>query len=179
MSGRLVGAALLGTLLGLLTAIDLVLFGVVALDSVMVTLLPLLGLAVGGALGVATAARVRIGPTPATTPPQAAPGGRAYPPPAPGPAPRRPAAPPIATDSAGAALDDLTPPTGVPAFSPTHVVPADGLDARAAPDPNRTVEATLDPWLLVQVIDWYGEWAEIRCANGWEAWVDGRLLLAR
>ena len=55
--GRIVSTAVLGFLLFLFVGIDLVLFGVVALDSIVLTLFPLLGLAVGTALGVAASKR--------------------------------------------------------------------------------------------------------------------------
>lgn len=49
--GKIIGTALLGFLFMLFIALDLVLFGVVPLASVMVTLLPLIGLVLGGAIG--------------------------------------------------------------------------------------------------------------------------------
>ncbi|MFJ5552789.1 hypothetical protein [Streptomyces sp. NPDC093225] len=64
-----------------------------------------------------------------------------------------------------------------PGFRPTHVVPQDGLAAWEAPDVSRPT-APLDPFLPVQLLARRGEWAEIACANGWTAWVDGRLLVA-
>ncbi len=69
------------------------------------------------------------------------------------------------------------PPT--PSFTVTHVVPRKGLPAWATPDPTHPAVATLDPGLGVQLIAWWGEWAHIRCSNGWEAWVNGRLLIPR
>ena len=50
--GRLIGTAVLGFFFLLFVALDLVLFGVLALNSVMVTVLPLLGLLAGAAIGV-------------------------------------------------------------------------------------------------------------------------------
>ncbi|MFH8619427.1 hypothetical protein ACH4E8_30755 [Streptomyces sp. NPDC017979] len=64
-----------------------------------------------------------------------------------------------------------------PAFEPTHVVPPDGLPAWASPDDDRPA-AALDPLLPVQLADRRGDWGRIVCANGWSAWVDGRLLVA-
>lgn len=55
--GRIISTAVLGFLLFLFVGIDLVLFGVVALDSIVLTLFPLLGLVVGAALGVAVSKR--------------------------------------------------------------------------------------------------------------------------
>lgn len=49
--GKIIGTALLGFFFMLFVALDLVLFGVVALASVVVTLLPLIGLVLGGAVG--------------------------------------------------------------------------------------------------------------------------------
>ncbi|MCX5379895.1 hypothetical protein [Streptomyces sp. NBC_00091] len=62
-------------------------------------------------------------------------------------------------------------------FRPTHVVPQDGLPAWEAPDVSRPT-APLDAFLPVQLLSRRGEWGEILCANGWSAWVDGRLLVA-
>ena len=49
--GKIIGTALLGFFFMLFIALDLVLFGVVALASVVVPLLPLIGLVLGGAVG--------------------------------------------------------------------------------------------------------------------------------
>ncbi len=66
------------------------------------------------------------------------------------------------------------PPVGQ--WTPSHVVPAAGLAAWLNPDPATQPAATLDPALEVQLLDRYGNWAHIRCSNGWEAWVDGEQL---
>ncbi len=55
--GRVVGTAVLGLFLFLFIAIDLVLFGVIAFDSVLVSLIPLIGLVVGGVLGAMASQR--------------------------------------------------------------------------------------------------------------------------
>jgi hypothetical protein len=55
--GRVIGTALVGFLFLLFVALDLVLFGVLALDSVMVTVFPIVGLLVGGALGAVVSQR--------------------------------------------------------------------------------------------------------------------------
>jgi len=52
MVGRTIASALLGAFFLLFVAIDLVLFGVVPLNSVVVTVLPLLGLVAGVVVGV-------------------------------------------------------------------------------------------------------------------------------
>ncbi|GGN89187.1 hypothetical protein GCM10011579_083720 [Streptomyces albiflavescens] len=64
-----------------------------------------------------------------------------------------------------------------PDFRPTHVVPKDGLAAWETPDPSRPT-VPLDALLPVQLVDRFGDWGRIVCANGWSAWVDGRLLIA-
>ncbi|MET7860667.1 hypothetical protein ABZS81_26335 [Streptomyces sp. NPDC005318] len=64
-----------------------------------------------------------------------------------------------------------------PEFRPTHVVPQDGLPAWEAPDVSLPTEP-LDPLLPVQLITRRGDWGQILCANGWSAWVDGRLLVS-
>ncbi|KOV96590.1 hypothetical protein [Streptomyces sp. NRRL B-3648] len=64
-----------------------------------------------------------------------------------------------------------------PGFRPTHVVPPRGLPAWEDPDPARPT-VPLDPLLPVQLVERRGDWGYIRCANGWAAWVDGRLLVA-
>jgi hypothetical protein len=64
-----------------------------------------------------------------------------------------------------------------PGFRPTHVVPQDGMPAWEAPDPARPT-VPLDALLPVRLVERLGDWARILCANGWSAWVDGRLLVA-
>lgn len=70
-----------------------------------------------------------------------------------------------------------TDPGGAADFRPTHVVPQDGLPAWETPDTSRPT-ASLDPFLPVRLLSRRAEWGEILCANGWSAWVDGRLLVA-
>lgn len=64
-----------------------------------------------------------------------------------------------------------------PGFRPTHVVPPRGMPAWETPDPARPT-VPLDALLPVQLVKRRGDWAHIRCANGWAAWVDGRRLVA-
>lgn len=71
----------------------------------------------------------------------------------------------------------MDPGIAVADFQPTHVVPPPGLSAWEAPDVSRPT-AALDAFLPVQLLSRRGEWGEILCANGWSAWVDGRLLIA-
>lgn len=62
-------------------------------------------------------------------------------------------------------------------FRPTHVVPQEGLPAWETPDTSRPT-TPLDAFLPVRLLSRRGEWGEVLCANGWSAWVDGRLLVA-
>ncbi|MEU9187171.1 hypothetical protein AB0D14_22045 [Streptomyces sp. NPDC048484] len=62
-------------------------------------------------------------------------------------------------------------------FRPTHVVPQDGMPAWDAPDPVRPT-VSLDALLPVRLVERRGDWGHVVCANGWSAWVDGRLLVA-
>ncbi|MGX5185346.1 hypothetical protein ACWKT5_21535 [Streptomyces avermitilis] len=64
-----------------------------------------------------------------------------------------------------------------PGFRPTHVVPQDGMPAWEAPDVARPT-VPLDALLPVQLVDRRGDWGHVVCANGWSAWVDGRLLVS-
>lgn len=70
----------------------------------------------------------------------------------------------------------VAPPAPAP-YRPSHHVPWTGLPAwpttNAGPEP----VATLDPDLDVEVLEWSGDWARVRCRNDWEAWVDGRQLV--
>ena len=63
-----------------------------------------------------------------------------------------------------------------PGFRPTHVVPTDGMPAWETPDRSRPT-VPLDALLPLQLLDRSGDWGRILCANGWSAWVDGRLLV--
>jgi hypothetical protein len=62
-------------------------------------------------------------------------------------------------------------------FTPTHIVPANGMRAWETPNGSGPPAATLDPYLEVQVVERRADWARIVCSNGWGAWVDGRRLL--
>jgi hypothetical protein len=62
-------------------------------------------------------------------------------------------------------------------YRQTHVVPTEGLPAWPGPDGSAAPAANLDPGLDVMLIESRGDWAYVRCSNGWEAWVDGRRLV--
>jgi hypothetical protein len=94
-----------------------------------------------------------------------------------------PAAAPLPTADPGAPGTEAWPAdyatVAVPGsgYQPTHRVPWTGMYAWAAPDIRMPIAATMDPDLDVAVVGWYGDWAQILCSNGWQAWVDGRLLV--
>jgi len=64
-----------------------------------------------------------------------------------------------------------------PAWSATHIVPTEGLQAWAEPDPAGQVTATLASEVELQVTERRADWAHVHAENGWEAWVDGRRLV--
>ncbi|HEX7464968.1 MAG TPA: SH3 domain-containing protein, partial [Actinomycetota bacterium] len=67
--------------------------------------------------------------------------------------------------------------SAAPVWAPTHHVPAEGMQAWAAPDPASAVIARLDPGLGLRVDEVAGAWARVTASNGWTGWVDGRLLV--
>lgn len=68
------------------------------------------------------------------------------------------------------------PPPAAPAWMPTHVVPAAGMAAWAAPDPSQPAAAQLAPGVQLRLVDQQGDWARVTGSNGWVGWVDARLL---
>jgi hypothetical protein len=63
-------------------------------------------------------------------------------------------------------------------FTPTHVVPPDGVSAWSTPDPTAQPVTTIDGLLDVELVERRDDgWAHVLCGNGWSAWVDGELLL--
>jgi hypothetical protein len=58
----------------------------------------------------------------------------------------------------------------------THRTPREGIDAWNSPDPAVAPASELEGRVEVQLMDTAGEWARVRGQNGWEGWVDGRLL---
>lgn len=81
----------------------------------------------------------------------------------------------------GLAVEDLFPETSsleepTTTFSPTHAVPTGGLLAWDQPDPEAPAAATLPPGSGMQVLNTWGDWAQVRVENGWQGWVDARML---
>jgi len=58
----------------------------------------------------------------------------------------------------------------------THRAPGEGMDAWNTPDPAAQPSSELEGRVEVQLVAATGEWAHVRGENGWEGWVDGRLL---
>jgi HEAT repeat protein len=71
------------------------------------------------------------------------------------------------------------PGVATPDWAPTHVVPPGGMAAWNTPDPSLPPATQLPERLEVVVETSAGLWAQVRAANGWRGWVDGRLLVAR
>lgn len=61
-------------------------------------------------------------------------------------------------------------------FQPTHYGPDQPLATWDAPDAARPPGPPLPNRLPVRVLQWWGQWAQVECSNGWTAWVDGRWL---
>ena len=61
-------------------------------------------------------------------------------------------------------------------FTPTHRVPAGGMDSWPRPDAQAPRGPRINEALVVQSTDRLGDWAKVVFDNGWSAWVDGRLL---
>lgn len=153
--GRSIAAAVSGFFLFFFLALDLVLFGILPLSSVLVTVLPVVGLVLGAVVGAFAPKRDAVAA------------------PAAGVAPMTPASmAPIAPASVA------PPPVAVgPAFVPTHTVPPGGLPTWPVPDSTGPSNGHLDPGLTVRVVGRQGPWARVHCENGWEAWVNGSLLV--
>lgn len=81
-----------------------------------------------------------------------------------------PPTPPVAAAAAA--------PVPAAVWSPTHEMKR-RAQAWAQPDPNAAVAGTLEKRVPVQVLERQGDWARVKCSNGWSAWIDGRGLKAR
>lgn len=68
-------------------------------------------------------------------------------------------------------------PPATAGFAPTHEVPAGGMSAWAAPDPNLQPVARLEARVQLRVDERRGAWARVTGSNGWSGWVDDRRLL--
>lgn len=66
-----------------------------------------------------------------------------------------------------------------PPWRPTHVVPAAGLAAWTAPDPDAPAATQLAGGLEVALVEQRGDWAHVSAQNGWDGWVDARALEPR
>jgi hypothetical protein len=69
-----------------------------------------------------------------------------------------------------------TPAGNTPRWRPTHLVPAAGLPAWAAPGAAGVPVALIDAGVELQLIERAGKWAHIVCSNGWSGWVDGEAI---
>ncbi len=87
--------------------------------------------------------------------------------------------------AAGGAPLQVAGPTVVPArpqatpAASIHLVPRGGMAAWPTPDGSRLPAVVLPERLQLVVEARSGAWAEVRAANGWRGWVDGRLLADR
>jgi predicted lipid-binding transport protein (Tim44 family) len=82
-----------------------------------------------------------------------------------------------ATPAAATAAEATPAATGTGAWTPTHTVPAGGLDTYAGPADANPSER-LDGGLEVQVDERAGNRAHVICSNGWSCWVEGADLQA-
>lgn len=67
-------------------------------------------------------------------------------------------------------------PTPSGGWRPTHVTPPGGLTAWDRPD-TAADPVPVDAGVELVLLQTWGDWAEVRAANGWSGWVDHRLLL--
>lgn len=61
-------------------------------------------------------------------------------------------------------------------WRPTHLAPEQGMPAWAVPDTSHAPVARIDPGVELQLLERRGNWAHVVRNNGWDAWVDGRVL---
>ena len=64
------------------------------------------------------------------------------------------------------------------AFTATHAAPPGGMQTWSTPDPAAAPDNQLGGGLPVQLLEETVGWGHVRCSNGWECWVDARLLVA-
>lgn len=89
--------------------------------------------------------------------------------------PAAPAIGPVAQQ----AITGSAPPQWAPGWPWTHLVPAGGIPAWAAPDPSRPPVVNLAERVQLVIDQRAGDWALVRAQNGWSGWVDGRRLVPR
>ncbi len=66
--------------------------------------------------------------------------------------------------------------TSEAAWAATHRTPREGMDTWTAADAGAPPGPELEGRVEVQLVASAGDWAKVRGENGWEGWVDGRLL---
>jgi hypothetical protein len=81
--------------------------------------------------------------------------------------------------SARPAITGSAQPRPAPEWPWTHLVPAGGIPAWAAPDPSRPPVVNLAERVQLVVDQRAGDWALVRAQNGWSGWVDARRLVPR
>ena len=71
------------------------------------------------------------------------------------------------------------PQSTAPVSGPTHLVPQSGMPFWTKPDGSQPPSGHLPAWVELVVDSHEGAWAYVRASNGWQGWVDGRLLVPR
>lgn len=61
-------------------------------------------------------------------------------------------------------------------WAATHRAPREGMDTWVNPDPGAEPSSEVAGQVELAVVETAGAWARVRGENGWEGWVDGRLL---
>jgi tetratricopeptide (TPR) repeat protein len=82
--------------------------------------------------------------------------------------------PTLASHTTGSATQTMA---TTAAWAPTHQAPPTGVAAYATPESTQSPVANLDGGLLLERLDTTGTWTHVRCENGWECWVETRLLV--
>jgi HEAT repeat protein len=95
--------------------------------------------------------------------------------------PASPPRPPLALPRRNVFDPPAPPPVAAaaPAWAPTHLTPAGGMQFWAAPDARLAPAGQLPGNGELMLESVVGAWAQVRAANGWRGWVDGRLLVPR
>jgi hypothetical protein len=61
-------------------------------------------------------------------------------------------------------------------WSPTHMVPVDGLSVWDQPDPSTEPREAIEAGAEVRLVQRRGDWAQVTGEDGWSGWVDARQL---